>query len=314
MNLNQRAWNRCERLVLQSDAAGVNCVREESGARIIDCGLFARGGISAGVALAEICLADLGTVSLVPNRTELGGGAAVAVQTDHPLAACMASQYAGWQVTGQKFFAMGSGPMRAARGAEPLFDEIGYRESSDVAVGVLESSKMPPAEVCERLAAECKVNSDNLTLLIAPTRSLAGSLQVVARSVETALHKLHTLHFDLKSVRAGYGVAPLPPLAADDLAAIGRTNDAVLYGGEVTLWVECEDAVIDELGAQVPSSVSRDYGVPFREIFERYDRDFYRIDPLLFSPASVTFINLLTGRQRRFGHVNAEVLAASFSS
>ncbi len=314
MNLNRRAWERCERLLQQSSECGVTSVRDEGGSRLIDCGLFAPGGLAAGLALAEICLADLGSVALQPNSTELGGGVAVAVQTDHPLAACMAAQYAGWQVAGHKFFAMGSGPMRAARGTEAIFDEIGWRETSEVAVGVLETAKLPPVEVCERLASECHVAPDQLTLLIAPTRSLAGSLQVVARSVETALHKLHTLHFDLKTIRAGYGVAPLPPLAADDLAAIGRTNDAVLYGGQVTLWVDCEDDVIDQLGAQVPSGVSRDYGVPFQQIFERYERDFYRIDPLLFSPAVVTFVNLRTGRQRRFGQVNPDVLATSFGS
>jgi methenyltetrahydromethanopterin cyclohydrolase len=312
-NLNELAWRRCQPLIESSALHHVSVSRQEGGAQVIDCGVFAAGGIEAGLALAEVCLAGLGRVELVPGRADVWAGPGISVRTDHPIAACMASQYAGWQVSGEKFFAMGSGPMRAARGREALFDDIGHRERPTVAVGVLESGKIPPASVCEHLATECGVDEEQLTLLVAPTRSIAGSIQVVARSVETALHKLHTLKFDLARVVGGCGFAPLPPVAADDLRGIGRTNDAVLYGGEVTLWVRGDDASIEALGPQVPSSSSRDYGRPFIDTFERYGRDFYKIDPLLFSPAVVTFVNLDTGRCLRYGEPNSPVLAQSFA-
>jgi methenyltetrahydromethanopterin cyclohydrolase len=124
---------------------------------------------------------------------------------------------------------------------------------------------------------------------------------------------MHELDFDLSSVMSGHGSAPLPPVAADDLAAIGLTNDAVLYGGEVTLWMEADDFQLEELGPGIPSESSADYGAPFAEIFDRYDRDFYRIDPLLFSPACVTLVNLRTGRIHRFGRVAPEILERSFA-
>ena len=202
--------------------------------------------------------------------------------------------------------------MRAACGREELFRAIGFRERAVHAVGVLESGRLPPASVCEKIAADCGVAPAALTLLVAPTASLAGTVQVVARSVETCLHKLHELGFDLARVRSGYGTAPLPPVAADDLAGIGRTNDAVLYGGEVTLWVTGDDASVEHLGPGVPSGSSADHGLPFVQIFERYHRDFYQIDPLLFSPAVVTFVNVQTGRSQRFGRLCPEVLRASF--
>ena len=145
------------------------------------------------------------------------------------------------------------------------------------------------------LAEACQVFPERLTLLVAPTASQAGGVQIVARSVETALHKLSEIGFDLARVESGFGVAPLPPVAADDLAAIGRTNDAILYGGEVTLWVRGDDGELETLGPRVPSDSSPDHGQPFRAIFERYERDFYRVDPHLFSPAAVTFVNLDTG-------------------
>jgi methenyltetrahydromethanopterin cyclohydrolase len=153
-----------------------------------------------------------------------------------------------------------------------------------------------------------------LTLLAAPAFSIAGNLQVVARSMETALHKLHELQFDLSQVVSGFGTAPLPPVAADELTAIGRTNDAILYGGQVTLWVKADDEQLRALGPKVPSSSSWDHGAPFAEIFKRYESDFYKIDPLLFSPATICFYNLKTGRSHFFGKIEADVLRRSFFS
>lgn len=202
--------------------------------------------------------------------------------------------------------------MRAARGREELFNEIGCREKAELAVGVLESAQLPPPAVCTDLAEQAGVDASRLTLAIAPTASLAGTIQIVARSVETALHKMHELRFDLLRVVSGFGTAPLAPVAKNDLAGIGRTNDAVLYGGEVTLWVTGDDESLEEIGPKIPSCGSPDFGEPFLSIFERYDRDFYRIDPLLFSPARVTLNNLETGRVLSFGDVRADILLASF--
>jgi methenyltetrahydromethanopterin cyclohydrolase len=149
-------------------------------------------------------------------------------------------------------------------------------------------------------------------LLCAPAASIAGAVQVVARSLETALHKLHELKFDLTQVVTGYGVAPLPPIAKDDIEAIGRPNDAILYGGQVTLWVRGDDNELAALGPKVPSSSSRDHGEPFAVLFERNGRDFYKLDPLLFSPAVLCFHNLNSGRSHTFGRLAVDVLRASF--
>lgn len=315
--LNVTGIRRATALWTDAAAARVDVSQLDCGARVVDCGVRAVGGLEAGLALAEICLAGRGRVDLVPGRADLWPGPAVSVRTDQPVAACLASQYAGWQIAMGKYFAMGSGPMRAARGREKLFDDLtaevpGGREPAEAVVGVLETGRLPPDEVARYIAAECQVPPSAVTLFVARTASLAGSLQVVARSVETALHKLHELHFDLGRLVSGFGTAPLPPVAKDDLTGIGRTNDAVLYGGEVTLWVRGDDASLDEIGPRVPSSGSSEHGRPFLEIFERAGRDFYRIDPLLFSPAQVTFVNIDTGRVARFGELAPNVLQASF--
>lgn len=311
MNLNARAAVLCRSLANDAERLRINIHRLACGATVVDCGVQAPGGLEAGLLLARVCLADLARVEFLPGR---GSDSPIIVYTDQPLLACMASQYAGWEVKGDKFFAMGSGPMRAAAAREPLFEDLGYRERADKCVGVLESGTLPSDDVCCDVATKCSVEPEGLTLLVAPTRSLAGTLQVVARSVETALHKLHTLKFDLHRVQSAWGSAPLPPPAKDDLAAIGRTNDAILYGGAATLCVRGDDESLEAIGPRLPSSSSKDYGRPFAEVLAAADCDFYRIDPLLFSPAMVTLVNLDTGNTFLFGQIDRPVLAKSFGA
>lgn len=312
MLLSNSAGNVCQRLVDGAERLRIGIEELSGGTRILDCGINHSGGLEVGVLLAEMCLAGLGRVTLGPGRASVWSGPYVMVETDQPLLACLASQYAGWKISSGDYFAMGSGPMRAAYADEALFQRLGYREHPRQTYGVLETAVIPPGELCEQLAAQCGVEAADLTLAVAPTASLAGNLQVVARSVETALHKLHELEFNLGDIVSAWGMAPLPPVGKNDLAGIGRTNDAILYGAEVTLWVRGEDDAIRELGPKTPSSASSDFGRPFGEIFRHYEYDFYRIDPLLFSPARVTFHNLETGRTFTFGETQPNLIAQSF--
>ena len=309
--LNERAQRLADEMTADAPTLRI-AVHQVAGARVLDCGVTAEGGLHAGLYLARVCLAGLADVSVVPDDVDGTACPHVQVATDHPLPACMASQYAGWQIKVEKFFGMGSGPMRAAYGKEELFNDIPGREQPPVAVGVLETRKLPGEEVIAYLAERLGLAAERLTLLAAPAFSIAGNLQVVARSLETALHKLHELKFDLRQVVSGYGAAPLPPVAANELSAIGRTNDAILYGGRAVIWVRAEDDQLAEVGPKVPSSSSPDHGAPFTEIFERAGRDFYKIDPMLFSPAELVLSNLKTGRCHSFGKVAPDVLRRSF--
>jgi len=298
---------------LAEKARDVSCgVLRVSGARVIDAGVEHLGSITAGLMVAQICMADLATVTAVPGAVRDVPLPQIVVDARHPVTACMASQYAGWQVSAGDYFAMGSGPMRAAWGKEDLFDDIGHREKPSCAVGVLESGKLPDGQVVDELARCCRVSPDRLTLLVARTASMVGGVQIVARSVETALHKLHELGFDLTRILAGFGSAPLPPAAKDDLAGIGRTNDAMLYGANCTLYVRGDDDSIRSVAQTLPSCASKDYGQPFAEIFKRYDHNFYKIDPMLFSPARVALQNIETGKTHAVGRINHDVLAESF--
>ncbi len=312
--LNQLAWRLFQDSVDDAERLGV-AVDSIAGTRILDAGIVRRGSLAAGLVLARLCLGDRAEVSLGPaDAAVLASSNAVFVRTDHPLQACLGSQYAGWPVQTDDFFAMGSGPMRMVRGREEMLEELGLHETADQVVGVLESDKLPSESAIERIAEQCGVAADCVHLAIAPSTSIAGSLQVVARSVETALHKLHELKFDVRTIVSASGHAPLPPPAkpGDTIDGIGRTNDAMLYGATVTLWVDSTDEAIDAVAENVPSCSSADHGQPFADVFKRYDYDFYKVDPLLFSPAVVTIHNLRSGRTWSHGGIETEVLRQSF--
>jgi methenyltetrahydromethanopterin cyclohydrolase len=298
---------------LEESAERLRIARHHVGpSQVWDFGVRHTGSLEAGRQLAAISLAGGATVEIHPGDADLGLGLQVVVWTDDPLTACLGCQYAGWRIHHQGYFAMGSGPMRmAAIGHEPLLKELGLHETTPVVAGVLESAELPGTQVCEYVASTCAVPPENLTLCVAPTRSLCGTFQIVARSVETAMHKIHQLGFDPRRVHTAWGAAPLPPPAADDLTAIGRTNDAILYGARTVLWVDATDQELEALAPQVPSCASADYGSPFAELFQRYGGDFYRIDPMLFSPAQVTLVSLRNGRIWRAGKVDPALVRQS---
>jgi len=319
ISVNQRAAAIVQEMIADSEALGLGVSKLTNEAVVVDAGVKVSGSLAAGRLFAQACLGGLGQVNF--TRLAFDDSAAgpqgsfwlpaVSVSVDHPHVACMAAQYAGWAIKRDKFFAMGSGPARALYAGEELFGKLDYKDKADVAVLLLEGRKLPGEEVATYVAGKCGVDASQLTLLIAPTASVVGSVQIAARVVETGLHKLVELGFDVRQVVAGYGVCPLAPVASDDLHAIGRTNDAVLYGGQAWYTVRADDAELAALVEKVPSSASRDYGTLFYDLFQRYGGDFYRIDPLLFSPAQVSFNNLTSGRTFGAGQVNPTLLRTS---
>jgi methenyltetrahydromethanopterin cyclohydrolase len=310
--LNQRSLNLLHWYRDQLDLLDVRTSTSTCGANLYDFGVKHPGTLQGGRLLAEICLAGLAEVQI--NQFVLGDYIlpAIQVSTDQPVAACIAAQYAGWPVSGPKYYAMGSGPARLLRGREPMLEQLALREESEVAVLILETSRPPSDELLETIASECGVDARNLHVAMARTASLAGLLQIVARSVETTLHKLFELGFDLHSVRSAVGWAPLPPVPADDLTGIGWSNDAILYGARSHLFVDAEEVEVTKLAGRLTSDTSADFGAPFQEIFERYERDFYRIDKLLFSPAQATINNLRTGSVFTSGKLYPKILLKSF--
>jgi methenyltetrahydromethanopterin cyclohydrolase len=312
LNMNERARDIADVMAEESSGLRVEVTTLACGARVIDAGVKATGGFNAGLLLSEICMGGLGDVDFC--SLALGGEnwSGVQVRTDHPAISCMASQYAGWAIQVDKYFAMGSGPLRAhARVEKELFEKLHYAENASAGVLVLEGREPPTDAVANYVARKANLSPAQLTFLIAPTASLAGGTQISARILETGLHKMETLGFDVRQVMSGVGTAPIPTIATNDVRAIGRTNDCILYGGQARYTVQASDTELADLAAKLPASASKDYGTPFYETFERYNNDFYKIDPLLFSPAEVWLTSATSGKTYHSGRLNVEVLTRS---
>lgn len=311
-HLNENAQAIVDQVIANQDRYGVAYSRGPLGEHLIDAGAGSPGGLEVGLRMTEICMGGLGTVSMALDRNNEKWPLSVTVQSSQPVLACLGSQYAGWRLSHEKYFAMGSGPARALARVEELFKEIAYSETgASSSVLLLETDKPPPAAIVEKVSATTGLAPDALTFIYAPTQSLAGCVQIVGRSLEVALHKAHSLHFPLENIVDGTGSAPVPAPHPDFLQAMGRTNDAIIYGGLVQLFVRGSAAAARELAEQLPSNRSRDYGQPFAEIFRKFKGDFYAIDPHLFSPAEVIVTAVETGETFRAGEWNRQMLEQS---
>ena len=317
-SVNALAMPLLKKLEENSDTLQLSIARLGNGAKIIDAGIETAGSIEAGRQIAEICLAGLGQVDLVACDTYANVTWALNVKSKQPVLACLASQYAGWHLSHgegkQAFYAIGSGPARAIGSKEPLFKELSYRDTADASCMVIETDKIPPPELTDQIATACNIDAENLTLILTPTTSICGVTQIVARVLETALHKIHTLGFPLDTIIAGKGHAPICPVADDFMVGMGRTNDAILFAGTVHLDMQADDKDIADLIDKLPSSASSNYGKLFVETFKEADYDFYKIDPMLFSPAKITITSVATGKTYTAGKINKQLLDMSFSS
>jgi len=316
-SINKRATKLVDGLVADAASLRIGVAEGSLGEKLIDAGSHFPGGIAAGLRIAEICMGGLGHISLTPAAMTPNWPWTVVTHSSNPVIACLASQYAGWKLSHNAsdgaFFALGSGPARALALREPLFEKLAYTDHADTGTLVLESTAAPPPQIVEKIARDCGLTPRQLTIIFAPTQSLAGSTQVIARTLEVALHKTLELGFPLGRIVDGMAAAPLCPPHPDFIVAMGRTNDAIIYGGQAHLFISGAAAEARLLAEQLPSKGSRHYGRSFAELFKSVKGDFYAIDPMLFSPAKVIVTAIETGESFHAGELNFALLDKSFS-
>lgn len=279
----------------------------ENEATVLDFGLEFTGGIEAGLLLAEIQSAGLGTVT---SRIEALDGTPlphVELTTDQPGLSLLGAQKTGWEVSVDGYEALGSGPARALVAGETIFDRLGYVDAFDFAVLALESDHLPTEAVAEHVADLAGVEPSAVFLPTYPTASLVGSVTVAARAPELAAFRLAELGYDPTNIVSASGVAPVASVAAEEEQALARTNDALAYAGRAHLVLEEDFDRIEEL----PSTAGERYGDSFETIFDDVDWDFYDLPADVFAPAEVT-VDVLGGPTYALGDRNEALVAESF--
>ncbi|MFX0038177.1 MAG: methenyltetrahydromethanopterin cyclohydrolase [Promethearchaeota archaeon] len=325
VKINELSKQIVENIIKNKDFYNAEIHKLNSGATVLD---MSKASWIGGKLVGEICMGGLGTIEFTSYNLNGHFIPSVNVYTSEPLISCIASQLAGWSVKLKKdiekdgqikkkviFQSLGSGPARAKSRVEKLFEEIDYRDDSNCAVIVFETSKLPNEEVMDILAEKCGVDSKDTYAVCAPTACLVGSIQVASRIVETGIHKLHEIKFPINLISDGFGTATVAPIAKDDLGAMGRTNDSISAAGLTYYNIQVEKEREDELFeliTKAPASTSPSYGRPFLETFKAADYDFYSIDPGLFAPAIYTITNTITGKSISVGKVNHQLLKQSY--
>lgn len=311
ISVNEKALKIVLELIEKSVELRIDVKKTPKGATLIDAGVNTPGSYEAGRLITEICLGGLGSAYISHLNYEGLILPTIHVEAYYPAISTLGSQFAGWRIKTEKYFGMGSGPARAlALKPKELYEEINYKDEFDKAIIIIESDSLPTDDVLEKISFECKVKTENLYAIITPTSSIAGSVQISGRIVETGIHKLHKVGLDPKSIIHAIGYAPISPIHPKSAKAMGRTNDALYYGGFTFFTIDFENEdMLKELIKKVPSSTSKDYGKPFYEIFKAAGFDFYKIDPNLFAPAMIMVNNIRTGNTFKAGDFNSRILA-----
>jgi methenyltetrahydromethanopterin cyclohydrolase len=316
ISINREAMKTVRRVLADPDPLGVKVSHLPNGATVIDMGQQAPGSWKAALDYIVVTLGGLGEATYEPFALGDVVLPALRVMVDHPIEACVASQIAGWQLDppGTPRAAIAAGPARALNKLHPdhYLEHIAYRDSHNEAVAAIQTAEPISERIAETIAEGCSVKPEDVYILVAPNSSLVCAVQVAARIIEQTLHRLPEEGFDFNTVRFATGYTVVAPLIRDEVAAMGRINDSLLYGGVCTLYVDADDEAVSAVAGKITSSVSPAYGRPFLEIFEDAGCDFYQIPSRLHSPAAVHLNNLRTGRTFSAGAINYEVLRKSF--
>ena len=306
-SLNRMAIELADEALDFAEELDVGAFELDNGATVIDFGIDFPGGIEAGLLLTELQTAGLATVQ---TRMDTVAGTPmphVELATDRPDLALLGSQKAGWEISVDGFEGLGSGPARALVAEEEEFRAIEYTDAFDLTVVAIESDRLPTEQAAAEIAERTDVNPEGVFIAAFPTASIAGSISIAARAAELAMFRLFELGYDPTDVMTATGSAPMAPIPATEAEAMGRTNDAIAYGGQVHLTVR-EDADVFE---DLPSTATDTYGTPFYQVFEDVDWDFSAVDPAVYAPAQVT-VDVVGGPTYALGERDDAMLAESF--
>jgi methenyltetrahydromethanopterin cyclohydrolase len=312
-SINRAAVRMIQDAIARAGALSIGVSRSACGATLVDMGLDCHGGWEAGRIFVEAGLGGLGRATFGAFTLGTTVLPSINVWVDDPVVATVASQAGDWKLGEGEFAAIGSGPARAIAHQDQWSTRANYTDQAEAVVVQLQTTRVPDDSLCQHVAQACQVKPENVYVVFAPTGCLVGSIQVASRTVEQVMIKLLVHGFDIRTVRTGFGVAPVAPVSRDEGQAMGRANDCLMYGGTTMLYVEAADAAVEAVIGQLCFDVNAGdlWGLPFAQIFERYGRSWFQVPPLVDSPARVFINNLKTGRTFVGGQINEPVLHRS---
>ncbi len=316
-SVNKESMKIVKKIIENCDKYNVE-VHNIEGATVIDCGINKDGGWEVAKLFTKILFGGTNEIEygVFSDKINDINYRSVIVSSDFPVLQQAGCNISGWELKKGHFAPILAGPGRTvARKPNDWFAKYSdYEDSHCEAVITVESSSIISSQEVKDLIQATGVLAKDLYILVAPSGSTVCSVQVAARILEQSLHRLCDEGFNLGAIIEAHGYAVVPPVVKDDLLAMGRLNDVLIYGGQATYTVDCEDSEIEKVISIVPSFNSTEYGRIFKDIYEENGCNFFNIDMRTYSPAKLVMINQRTGNVFSSGEINIELLAKSFKT
>ena len=286
-----------------------------NGATIIDMGINVKGGWKAAKLFTDTCLGGMG--KLVYQSMYIGKHLVptAVLQIDQPPIAQLSSHIAGLYVPYHDYNQSVSGPLRCIAGNDHWAKRSTYRDTeARKAIGHLQITTMPDEELAEIIADAIGFSPKDLYLIASPTSTLVGSVQIVARNLEQTFATLGDRNaFPINSVVQAIGWSPIISIEDDEIIAMGRVNDGLIYGQESTLYLDCEDAEILNGLEDIPMCKNETvFGIPFEEMFRESGCDWAKVPRDWDAPCKINFINMRTNHFFSTGMLHYGVLERDF--
>lgn len=313
ISVNREAKKIVDIVIRDADVLGVAVSKLSNGTTVIDMGQKVKGSWLAAKYYSEITMGGLSEVSY--ETFELDGYLfpAVCVKSSHPMLAGWVSQKHADPLPGAERQPILAGPAKALLNPpDASIAYAGYHDDSDVAVAPFQTSEPITVDTANWVAGVCHVDPKNLYILVAPSNSLVCAVQISARPIDNIMHRLHAEGFDIHNVSYASCKTPIAPLVADELTAMGRINDCMLYGGQVLVYLEGDDRQIEKMLPNLPTKASTEYGKTFKQIFVEHDCNFHIIDLRIFSVALIQINNMVSGNCYSSGQLDMDMLRKSF--
>lgn len=309
ISVNENVTKYVDKLLDREEELCIKSYYLDNKATVIDCGVNAAGSIGAGILFADISLAGLGKVSVVPGIIDSYYINFAQVYVDRPAIACLGSQKPGWKLKSDGFAGTGFGPARAiSQKPKNIYSAINYVDDAETAVINIETQTMPGAKELDYIAKQCSTDPECVVALIARPNSIAGSVVNGTRVVEWAMNRLFQLGYDIRDISSASGACPIAPLKKEEPEFVGASFDSIAYYGMAYLYAGNKGDIFKE----ATSLSSKSYGKSFNVLLKESQGDFSKVDPAMFAPARVMVNGIADGSLETYGKLDGAMLLDSY--
>ena len=334
VSVNEQSLKVVKEMMQREDSLDIDVIELKNHITIIDTGVNVKGGFKAAEYVTKAALCGFGEAKTIMAKYGSMHLPAVVAYTDLP--AIIAISYYVWpevmhppHVKTDEYSAWVSGPGKALKQKpEKVYAKLDYKDEGSVAVLLVQprGKQLPDESVAEKLANACGINPENLYLLVTPTNSIVGSVQVSARTMEDGFWRLteyYGISYDrVEEIMTLTPIAPVSPKVfrepcpwADDMIRHGGVLHAWIYSKEgEDLQKMAEEMVIENNPKSFGKSFYQLAVIEKKYIGPEYDLVRLAEEGCGFVIAEACLYDTRVGRMYRAGRVHDNILEKLLSN